>query len=68
MNEAVVNQSPASLVEEAGKGILESQKSVGITRAESQKATAEEQYFFCDVVQVSEINITFWTMSGEPEN
>lgn len=31
------------------------------------KVTAEEQYFFCDV-QVSEINITFRTMSGEPEN
>lgn len=33
-----------------------------------KKVTAEEHYFFCDVVEVSEINITFWTMSGEPEN
>jgi len=33
-----------------------------------KKVTAEEKHFFSDVIQVSEINITFWTMSGEPEN
>lgn len=32
------------------------------------KVTAEEQYSFCDVVQVSEIKLPFWTMSRDSEN
>lgn len=61
MNEAVLNHSLASHVEEAGKGLLESQECRNNKgRVMVKKVTADEQYFFCDVVQVSEISITFW--------